>query len=71
LAISKVKMKIYTVSFRKIFEDDNLSAAFGGQSYTLDWSKVGNISNGLYYAVIEEYNGGYANRQVIKILVLR
>lgn len=71
LAISKVKLKLYTVSYRKIFEDDNLSAAFGGQIYSLDWNRVGNISNGLYYAVIEEYNGGFAYRQVIKILVLR
>ena len=68
---SKVQLKIFTPAFRKIFEDDNLSMSAGERFYDLDWNRVGNISNGLYYVVLYVNSGGHTSRQVMKMLILR
>ena len=67
----QVKLKIFTTSFRKIYEDDSLPAATGGQVYDLDWNQVGGIANGLYYVVLYINNGGSETHQVMKLLILR
>jgi hypothetical protein len=68
--LSQVKVKIFTLSFRKIFEDDNLSTSAG--NYTLDWNKAElNIANGLYYVVLYFKSGGQETHQILKLLILR
>jgi hypothetical protein len=67
----QVKLKIFTLSFRKIFEDDRLPTAAGGQVYDLDWNQVGGVANGLYYVVLYVNNGGSETHQVMKLLILR
>jgi hypothetical protein len=67
----QVKLKLFTVAFRKIFEDDSLPTASGGQLYVLDFSKVGSIANGLYYVVLYVKTGGSETHQVMKLLIQR
>ena len=67
----QVKVKIFTVANRKIFEDDHLDASGGEHLYSLDWAKVGNIANGLYYVVLYYRSGGQETHQVMKLLVRR
>ncbi len=71
-ALDQVKVKIFTVSFRKIYEDDSLLTTLGQNQYTLDWNKAGlNIANGLYYVVLYFKNGGSETHQVMKLLIQR
>lgn len=71
-AVDQVKVKIFTVSFRKIYEDDTLSTVLGPNKYTLDWGKKGlNIANGLYYVVLVYKTGGKETHQVMKLLIQR
>lgn len=67
----QVKLKIFTLAFRKIYEDDNLSTAAGGQVYTLIGSRLGNTANGVYYVVIYFNYGGQVTHQVMKMLVVK
>jgi hypothetical protein len=68
----QVKVKIFTVSFRKIFEDDNLPTTVGTDHYLLDFDKAGlNIANGLYYVVLSFTAGGSETHQVMKLLIQR
>lgn|GEM_PF-2547121 len=69
----QVSLKIYTVAFRKVFEDDGLSTVPGYQPpYVMDWSKVnGTLANGLYYFVIETKQGSNLDRKIMKVLIRR
>ncbi len=68
----QVKVKIFTLSFRKIFEDDALATTLGQNSYSLDWGKAGlNLANGLYYVVIYLKSSGSETHQVMKLLIQR
>jgi hypothetical protein len=67
---SQVALKIYTVAFRKVFEDDTLPTVFGNSTYQVPLNNK-NLSNGLYFFVIETKGGGSTNRQVMKVLILR
>lgn len=71
LGARQVKLKIFTLALRKIYEDDNLSTAAGGQVYTLDGSRLGNTANGVYYVVIYFNYGGQVTYQVMKMLVVK
>jgi hypothetical protein len=68
---SEVKVKIFTPAFRKIYEDDSLPTAPGGQLYVLDWNRVGHIANGIYYLVLYIKTGGSESHQVMKLMILR
>lgn len=71
-ALDQVKVKIFTISFRKIYEDDTLSTTLGPNKYTLNWDKAGlNIANGLYYVVLYFKTGGQETHQVMKLLIQR
>jgi len=70
-AVDSVRLKIYTVAFRKIYEDDTLAASAGQHLYALDRDKAGNLSNGLYYLVMDEVSGGKEHPQIFKLLILR
>jgi hypothetical protein len=67
----QVKLKLFTVAFRKIYEDDSLPTNAGGQLYVLDFNKVGTIANGLYYLVLYVKTGGSETHQVMKLLIQR
>lgn len=65
-----MKVKLFTVSFRKIFEDDNLPTTLGTDKYTLDFDKAGlQIANGLYYVVVYFKSGGTETHRVMKLLI--
>ena len=67
-----VKVKIFTLSFRKIFEDETLSTTVGQNSYKLDWGKAGlDLANGLYYVVLYWKTGSQETHQVMKLLIQR
>ena len=69
---SAVKFKIFTVAFRKIYEDDQLSLAPGSHLASLDFPQAGlELANGLYYLVLEIETGGTLTRKVMKVLVER
>ena len=68
----RVSFKVYTLSFRKIYEDDSLPTAAGQFGYTLDWNKSGlSLSNGLYYFVIVEKRSSRETQTVLKELIIR
>jgi hypothetical protein len=69
--VDLVRLKLYTVSFRKVYEDDSLATSVKQQFYTLDWNKLGNVANGLYYLVVDEVQGKNETQQVIKLLIQR
>ncbi len=67
---NQVEVKMFTLAFRKIYEDDTLSTALGSHSYTLDWGNTGsNIANGLYYVVLDFKSSGSETHQLMKLLV--
>ncbi len=70
-AADSVRLKLYTVAFRKVYENDHLAATAGQHLYTLGWNQLGNIANGLYYLVVEEVRGGRETHKVMKLLILR
>ena len=68
----QVEVKVFTLAFRKIFEDDRLDASPGGHFYTLNWGVNDlNAADGLYYVVLTVKTGGSQTRQVMKLLVIR
>jgi hypothetical protein len=67
----QVKLKIFTVSFRKIFENDDLPTAAGEQVYTPNWNQAGPVSNGVYYLVLDIKTNGVDHQQILKLLILR
>jgi hypothetical protein len=70
-AMNRVSVKIFTLAFRKIYEEDGLETAPGMNVYELDWMKKGlNPANGLYYVVLYQ-NGGGEERRVMKLLIQR
>lgn len=68
----QVKVKIFTLAFRKIYEDDSLPTVPGSSKYTLNLGQGDlDIANGLYYVVLEIKAGGLVNRQIMKLLIQR
>ena len=67
-----VHLKVYTLAFRLIYDDGTLYSVAGHPVYDLTWNQVGgNLANGLYYLVIEEWRGGDIKRTILKLLVQR
>jgi hypothetical protein len=69
--LDSVRMKIYTTALRKIYEDDSLASSAGQHLYSLAWGKAGNLSNGLYYLVVDEIKSGKDHDRIYKLLILR
>jgi hypothetical protein len=70
-AADQVQLKIFTVAFRKIYEDDTLPATQGPQPpWTVNLTNL-NLSNGLYYFVIVWKNGGQQSQKTMKVLIRR
>jgi hypothetical protein len=67
---NQVALKIYTVAFRKVSEDDGLPTASGNFTYQVPLNNL-NLANGLYLFVIETKGGGSTKRQIMKVLILR
>jgi hypothetical protein len=68
--MDQVQLKIYTVSFRKVYEDDTLPTGPGPQSKTFNLAYL-NASNGLYYYVLVWKNGNRQSQKVMKVLIQR
>ncbi len=65
-----VQLKIFTLSFRKIYEDDSLGASQGPQTKVVNVASL-NLANGLYYFVFVSKSGGQQNQKVMKVLIRR
>jgi hypothetical protein len=67
----QVEVKVFTLAFRKIFEDDSLATASGGHLYILNWGLDNlNVADGLYYVVLTIKTGGSETHKVMKLLAL-
>jgi hypothetical protein len=62
-ATGKVKVKLFTTAFRKVWEEDFPNEPVGNDDLTLSLPK---IANGIYYLVVE----ASGQHWVIKLLVL-
>jgi hypothetical protein len=68
----QVEVKVFTLAFRKIFEDDSLATASGGHLYTLNWGLNNlNVADGLYYVVLIIKTGGSETHKVMKLLAMQ
>jgi hypothetical protein len=68
----QVEVKVFTLAFRKIFEDDSLATASGGHLYTLSWGLNNlNVADGLYYVVLTIKSAGNETHKVMKLLVIQ
>jgi endoglucanase len=65
-----VRLKFYSVAFRKVYEKGWLDATVGQHVYTLERDEVKNLSHGLYYLVlIDEKGGKEVGRKIMKLLL--
>lgn len=70
--VDQVKLKVYTLAFRKVFEDDGLITTAGTWNYSLNWDVQNpNLSNGLYYFVIVSRSGKKETQRVLKVIIRR
>jgi len=69
----QVQLKIFSLAFRKLYEDDSLPTGQGPQSYSLLGMGQANLNlaNGLYYFVIISNVGGQPSQKLMKVLILR
>jgi len=66
-APGNVRVRIYTVAYRKILDKTFDDVPAGPQNLVIPLNSSGMIANGLYYVVVTA-NG---NRWVLKLLLLR
>ena len=66
-----VHVRLYTVAFRKVFDEGDFNAGAGQWTYNLDGDKVGKLSNGFYYLVVDEVRGSHTRSKVLKLLIRR
>ena len=66
-----IKVKIFTMAYRKIYEDSSLSAEPGSHFHTLDRAKLNSFANGLYFVAVYLNDGGTESRQILKLLIRR
>ncbi len=64
----EVSLKIFTLAFRKIYENDGLPTGQGTQTQAVNLVSM-NLANGLYYFVVVTKNGGQQNQNVMKVLI--
>lgn len=70
-AADEVKLKIYTLAFRKIYEDNGLPNTQGAQPpRSVNLADL-NLANGLYYVVLSWKRGDTETRKVMKLLIQR
>jgi hypothetical protein len=68
---NSMKMKLYTTAYRKVYEQDGLLATAGVHFFKFDWAEAGlNLTNGLYYVVLEDASGDTKERLRLKLFVL-
>ena len=69
-AADQVRVSLFTVAARKIYEDATLPVSPGQHLAQLDFSQANlNVSNGLYYVVLWVKSGGNEKRKILKLLV--
>jgi len=67
-----MKLKLYTTASRKIYEQSGLPATAGVHYFRFDWAEAGlNLTNGLYYVVVEKDSGDPSGRLRMRLSVLR
>jgi endoglucanase len=65
-----VRLRLYTVAFRMVYEKGGLPTTVGHHLYTLDGNDLKNLSHGLYYVVLSvEKEGEEVDRKVMKLLI--
>ena len=69
--VNQAKVKIFTVAFRKVYEDNELDTGLGQHSYTFDRNKMNSLANGFYYVVLYRRTGGQETHQIMKLLIRR
>jgi hypothetical protein len=69
-AADQVELKIFTLAFRKIYEDDSLQTGQGTYTESVNLTNL-NPANGLYYFVVVWKTGGHESQKVMKVLVQR
>ena len=68
---NRVIVKLFTVSFRRVYEDWDWDITPGSHVYTLGLDQLGDPANGLYYLVVEDFSGGAEKMKVMKVLIER
>jgi hypothetical protein len=66
-----VKVKIFTVAFRKVYEDTAPETGIGQHLYAFDLAKVNSFANGLYFVVVYWKSGENETQQIMKLLIRR
>jgi hypothetical protein len=67
-----VGVKIFTVAFRKVFENFALPNTMGQHLCALNWGQANlSLANGLYYLVLYVETNGQQTRKVMKVLIVR
>jgi hypothetical protein len=64
----EVSLKIFTLAYRKIYEDDSLPTSEGTQTKVVNVANL-NLANGLYYFSLVTKSGGQQNQKVMKVLI--
>ncbi len=64
----EVSLKIFTLAFRKIYENDSLPTSQGTQTQVVNLANL-NLANGLYYFVVVSKSGGQQNQTAMKVLI--
>ena len=64
----EVSLKIFTLAFRKVYEDDSLPTSQGPQTKVVNVANL-NLANGLYYFSLVTKNGGQQSQKVMKVLI--
>jgi outer membrane protein assembly factor BamB len=69
----KITMKVFTLNFREICRKDH--ACHGLEEEDLDWDLKDDfcrqVSNGLYYVVLETHKNGLPEKHICKVMILR
>ncbi len=71
-SVEEARFGIYTLSFRKVYEETSLPTGPGVHPFLFDWKKAGFVpANGLYYLVVTFRSAGQESRKVMKLIVRR
>jgi hypothetical protein len=69
-AADQVELKIFTLAFRKVYEDDTLQTGQSTYAESINLANL-NLANGLYYFVVVWKTGGHESQKVMKVLIQR
>jgi hypothetical protein len=64
----EVSLKVFTLAFRKVYEDDSLPTSQGPQTKVVNMYNL-KLANGLYYFSLVTKNGGQQSQKVMKAFI--